>query len=194
VTILVMDLPPNDSRRRTDTPRSLRKRMHWILCALCFVGVVAFCWFLVIWREVKANWWYEETHCTVVDKQLVDVAADVPMYACRFFLRYSVPNRDKPIEVWAPFHASYFAASSSRSEQEAILHRFQIGQQYSCWYDPDQPHRVVLARGFSTGCFVFPGLIMLFFGVPLLGCLITQFRNRAPDEHGNSDPKRARGA
>ena len=37
---------------------------------------------------------------------------------------------------------------------QAILDQFEIGQEYPCWYDPIDPHRVVLVRGYSPWLYV----------------------------------------
>ncbi len=39
--------------------------------------------------------------------------------------------------------------SASREQVEAKLDEFQVGERYPCWYDPIEPSRVVLVRGYS---------------------------------------------
>jgi hypothetical protein len=43
---------------------------------------------------------------------------------------------------------------ADRPAAQAILDQFEIGQEYPCWYDPIDPHRVILVRGYSPWLYV----------------------------------------
>ena len=62
-------------------------------------------------------------------------------------------------------------SSSSRSGSEKVLARFEVGKNYPCWYDPDDPGRVVLERDYSAFGLLFAGLGLLLSAIGGLALL-----------------------
>jgi hypothetical protein len=49
--------------------------------------------------------------------------------------------------IWTYDNAGVY--SSGRKDKQAVVEQFEIGKQYPCWYDPQNPRRAVLVRGFT---------------------------------------------
>jgi hypothetical protein len=65
-------------------------------------------------------------------------------------------------------------SSSSRSEQQAILDRFQLNGSYVCWYNPASPAEAVLDRSVGLGNWIIVGAFLAFgllFGT--IGAVLT---------------------
>lgn len=72
--------------------------------------------------------------------------ADGPSYAPRFRLQFALNGRDH--RVWAQYEIND-VHTLDRARSVALLDQFTAGQNYPCWYDPSDPGRVVLRRGYT---------------------------------------------
>ncbi len=143
-------------------------------CLAIFGVFFAFgCFFVVImamdlFREWSANNRFVERQCVVVSKELI-----VPHfrggYKPHISIRYSVNGQE--------FEATTFGANDNwghaRSEAQYILARFAVGQKYPCWYDPNDPANVVLARGYTWREYeigVIPLALMIVTGLGMYAC------------------------
>jgi hypothetical protein len=125
------------------------------------VGCVAMGYMLValVWPEWRANRQFEETTGTILEKRVgkppaksqpgVDFEPD--MFRPEFKVRYEAAG--------GKFEADnvYDAAnlySADEADVKEILDRFEIGSQHPLWYDPLDPGRVVLVRGYSAWLYV----------------------------------------
>lgn len=143
-------------------------------CLALFGLFFAFgCFFVVmmsmdLFREWKASNQFVEQKCVVVGKELI-----VPHfrggYQPRISIKYTV-NRQK-------FAATTYAANDnwghSRSQAQDILARFAIGQEYPCWYDPDEPAKAVLVRGYTWQEYligIIPLAFMIATGLGMYAC------------------------
>jgi hypothetical protein len=138
--------------------------------AFCAVGALVASGFLVfmVWAliipEWRANNVFIESSCVILAKRLAESSGeDGPTYRPEFLIRYAADG--KIHELWT-YDAVAVYTGSRRSQQE-ILDQFAVGQQYRCWYDPDDPGRAVLVRGYSWLMYLF-GLIPLLLLVFLL--------------------------
>lgn len=62
-----------------------------------------------------------------------------------------------------------------REDAVAVTERFQIGQSYPCWYDPDDPQQVVLERGYNWWVWLILILPTTFVLVGISGLGYTLF-------------------
>ena len=119
----------------------------------------------LVWPEWRANRQFAETTCTVLAKQVESDGDN--RYRPRLLVRYEVDGA-------AHESFTYDAAGQfrwDRAEVEATLDGYEIGQQYPCWYDPIDPARAVLVRGYSGWAYLFL-LIPASFIVIAIGGLV----------------------
>lgn len=97
--------------------------------------------------EVRANRDFVEETALLLDKRLDEQASnDGAVYAPRFLLKFAAQGRSH--NPWAPYDITDLH-THDRQRGEKLLARFEVGRQYTCWYDPRNPERVVLSRGYS---------------------------------------------
>ncbi len=101
---------------------------------------------LLIVPELRANRQFVETTGQVLAKRIGEADhGDGIRYWPEIEVEYHVDGRTHS-------HATYDITSipsASRDQVEAKLEAFQVGGHYPCWYDPMDPDRVVLVRGYS---------------------------------------------
>ncbi|HVA48467.1 MAG TPA: DUF3592 domain-containing protein [Pirellulales bacterium] len=119
-------------------------------CAVSLgIGLAALFYFFAALTvpELRVNRDFVEHRARLIDKRLEEQPArDGPLYAPRFRLQFTVQGRR--FSPWAPYDVTDLH-TRDRHRSEQLLAEFQTGQDYACWYDPQNPERVVLARGYS---------------------------------------------
>jgi hypothetical protein len=96
--------------------------------------------------ELRANRDFVEHRARLIDKRLDEQpASDGTEYAPRFRLQFTVDERS--YLPWAS-HDVTDLHTRDRERSETLLAKFDVGKEYPCWYDPRNPERVVLARGY----------------------------------------------
>ncbi|MEX0711665.1 MAG: DUF3592 domain-containing protein [Pirellulales bacterium] len=116
--------------------------------ALCFaVGWGLLALILVYWAipELRVNRDFVRHICRVTDVRL-DRAPSGDTYAPRLHVEFEV--KGKRYSVWAPYEITD-PHMADRDATRKILDRFERGREYPCWYDPRDPQRVVLSRGYT---------------------------------------------
>lgn len=135
----------------------------WAFFLLIGLMVAAVFGYTMVWLPVRVNLFYVETTCIVLDKRLEQVGGgkNGPTFRPLIHIEYTVANQVH--RAW-----TYDASSMSdnlRARQQAILDRFQQGQQYPCWFDPGNPDKAVLTREFSLwGLMIVIPLIFVAIG------------------------------
>ncbi len=130
------------------------------------IGCAAFFFFLVL-PQWRVNYEYLETTCRVVGKSISrQDGEEGALYRPDLQIEYEVDGQTY-VEVAYDVQRAY---SPGRDEKQAILDGFveyteENGQRYLCWYDPDDPRKVVLVRGLSWWAW-------LVFAVPISFVLI----------------------
>lgn len=130
--------------------------------------------------ELRANLVFVPTSGLVLDKRLVPTRGlhDEHMDRPEVLVRYSVGGRK--IETWTLGRLGF--SYGSRSVCVGLLDRFQVGTRYTCWYDPSNPERAMLMRGFS---WMLIG--MWLFSLALTGgCICAIYRCRRLQHGGRS--------
>jgi hypothetical protein len=115
------------------------------------IGCGAFASMLValVWPEWRANRQFARTSCVIVDKEpgVKPATQNGPaMYRPEFRIRYQVDDQKYDENNIYDMTKRY---SADLEQVSAILDRFELNQEYPCWYDPIDPHRAVLVRGYS---------------------------------------------
>jgi hypothetical protein len=106
--------------------------------------------------EWRANHFSVEGRCVVLDKRVAEFAHHKGVtWRPEFLIRYTVAGRQ--YEEWA--YDAVRASTGLRGPNDRILDKFTVGKEYPCWYDPADPSRVVLVRGYSWMTY---GLLLAF--------------------------------
>lgn len=120
---------------------------------LVLIGCL-FLWLIVsqlLLPEWRVNTGYVPHTCTVLDKRLGESdGEDGKTYRPEIRIRYEVGGQT--FETWT--YDATGTYSSGRKAKQHILQNYAVGQQYPCWYDPANPAKAVLVRGWTWWAFV----------------------------------------
>jgi hypothetical protein len=116
------------------------------------VGCVAFGYMVVAlaWPEWRANRQFVPARCVVLDKQVGGKPAtenEPATYRPEFRIRYQVDGKQYVEDQ--VYDVTKFD-SPDKQAARATVEGFEVNKEYPCWYDPIDPHRVILTRGYST--------------------------------------------
>lgn len=119
-----------------------------------FLGIVRPLW--------RANHVYVEGRCAVLDKRVVESRGDdSTTYRPEIHIKYNVGGRE--FQTWT--YDAARVSSSGRAGKQKIIDQYSVGREYPCWYDPDDPSKAVLVRGFSWAyLFILIPLVFLAVG------------------------------
>ena len=123
------------------------------------VGCAAMAYMLValVWPEWRANRQFDETKGVVLEKRLGRSVSSDPgglqatQYRPEFKVRYETP--DGTYEADNVYDATNLYSADKANVRE-ILDQFAAGVEYPMWYDPLDPGRVVLVRGYSRWLYI----------------------------------------
>lgn len=117
-------------------------------------------WFGMLGPELEVNRRFVPGRCTVVAKEVVEGNSTRrksgrrrTVYRPEFHVRLDVDGRRYEART---FRITAWSTSDA-SDASATLARYEVGQSYPCWYDPDDPNRVVLERGTAAASWIFTG-------------------------------------
>jgi hypothetical protein len=115
--------------------------------------------------ELWALCFYVEGRCELLDKRLVENPprrkAINSTWRPEFLIRYEVDGK----EYNAFAYRAVKSSSGWRWPEARVVERFTVGEEYPCWYDANDPSRVVLVRGFSWLTYLLLPIfcVLLFF-------------------------------
>jgi len=147
------------------SPRNWTPRQQWslflILTLLLWAATAIFLRALV-WSELRANHFFVESRCTVLDKHLKTSYSDGrATYRPDILVRYSVDGAT--YDVWTYDASHVYRDGPGRQGQ------FVIGNEYPCWYDPDEPHTAVLVLGYTWLAYPFLLIPFVIWAALLIG-------------------------
>ncbi|MGH7137178.1 MAG: DUF3592 domain-containing protein [Pirellulales bacterium] len=97
--------------------------------------------------ELRANRDFVQQTARLLDKRVDEQPmSDGALFAPRFLVQFTAQGRD--YATWAAYDITDLH-TRDRQRSEALLDRFVVGEEYPCWYDPRNPNRAVLARGYT---------------------------------------------
>jgi len=113
------------------------------LFALPFLGF--FVW--QGYKDIRCFTTYKKATCTILNKQMLQSSSDGsttyrPEFTFEFVDEYENIIETKGYDNWDVYSSGY-------SGKKKVLDRYQIGQSYPCWYDPQNPRNAVLERRIS---------------------------------------------
>ena len=120
------------------------------------VGCAALAFLLVVrvWPEWRANRQFVATTCIVLEKRVGDRPAtenEPAMYRPELRIRYQVDDQEITQDDVSDVTQLY---SPDKAAAQAVVDEFEVGKEYPCWYDPLDPHRAVVLRGYSGWLYV----------------------------------------
>jgi hypothetical protein len=125
-------------------------------------------------KYVKEN--YSTTTCTIVKEQVTIGGRVLHSYRADFYVTY--PANGKTYSRWVSGNGLDRSFTTDRASQEAIMHQFAVGQNYPCWFNPNNPQKMVLVqRGNWTTTFplFIPSVVLLIMGYYFLRNLFGLF-------------------
>lgn len=118
--------------------------------------------------------------CRLVDKR---IATRDMITVNQFRAEFRFVPVDRPDEWLTEWtHDGTAAYSPSRDDAQQVLERYEIGKDYNCWIDPEDPTRILLDRGYRWWPWVvvlIPASLMIFGAV---GCVRTLRQWNASEE------------
>jgi hypothetical protein len=149
----------------TTRSRTPRDDLSWPILGVFLLALVGGFLALEGVPNLRARLFYVEGRCVLLDKRLIEHPpsgkAINSTYRPEFLIGYTVAGRE--YKTWA--YKAVKASSGLRWPEEHVLESFTVGQEYPCWYDPDDPSKVVVVRGYSwfTWVLLVVFLVVLFF-------------------------------
>lgn len=148
------------------------------------LGCAAFTYMLVAlaWPEWRANRQFIATQCTLLDKYVAEASTtgEPSRFRPEFRIRYEVDG--EPYVEDGVYDVTGHYSQDAESVQQ-VVDTYDVGKQYPCWYDPIDPARVILVRGYSAWLYVtllIPLSFMIIGGGRLVLTLL----------HWNASPER----
>ena len=135
------------------------------------IGGLIGLYFAIVVPQWQANTEFVSHRCSVLDKRIGEKESDdETLYRPEIQVEYSI-NDEKFVvwtyDIWAFDPTGGY--SPGKEDKQEILDAFQKGLQYPCWYDPEDPSRVVLVRNYSWW-------LALLFIIPVAFILIGSAR------------------
>jgi hypothetical protein len=141
-------------------------------------------YFLILRPEMEVGRRFVEGRCEILGRQIIEEEKRSKSstksrslskrmhYRPEFHIRYEVAGKTLEAHTWRIVESS----STSKTSQEKVLARFEVGQSYPCWYDPADPARVVLENGVSMGGIFFTAFGALFVLIGAGGIVLAPLR------------------
>lgn len=187
--------------RRTGSADAARFGEAAMSFALLAVGAAGL-WAVLSWWIVphwQADYDFVETVGTIVDARIEETqvaALDKPVYRARFEVEYEFDGIKR--RVWTLSASNDYSAD--RADEERVLERFAIGEQYPAWFAPRDPERVVLQRGGNWWIWLLLVIPVPFITIGARGLVYTVMnwrtsseRRAAPARSKQSEPRIAAG-
>ncbi|HEY1603717.1 MAG TPA: DUF3592 domain-containing protein [Pirellulales bacterium] len=159
--------------RRTGSTTAGRAALGLFAAVFFVAGVISLA-FVVLKLSIpewRANHDFVETTGRVLETRLL--MNNTRLTRPEIHVAYEVDGRN--LTAWSHYDVrGEFQADAQRAQ--TILDQFQIGDEYHCWYDPDQPENVVFARGYTWFAWLMlliPGSFISVGGGGLIYTILT---------------------
>lgn len=124
--------------------------------------------------EWRLNRHFHEQTCVLLDKRRGEKDdAGARDFRPEFLIAYTVLGQT--YKRWA--YDLNWRYTSSAEQVQQVLDRFETNEHYPCWYDPNDPKRVVLVRGYTWSAWLLllvPASFVIFGGIGLSYTLLTR--------------------
>ena len=112
---------------------------------------------------------YPSTKGTILDKQITQLSDAVGRdgHRVEIFVEYIVQGQ--VYRQWAP----YSSVSSNRSDQTVSFDALKVGEELFCWFDPDEPNRVIAREPSRWGMYLILFVLASFALIGVGGVIYT---------------------
>jgi hypothetical protein len=146
-------------KRRTgsQTVGSLGEAMFFGVFFIVGCAAMAYMLIVLVWPEWRANRQFDETKGIILEKRLGRSVSSDPgglqatQYRPEFKVRYETP--EGTYEADNVYDATNLYSTDEANVRE-VIEAYQLGAEYPMWYDPLDPGRVVLVRGYSQWLYI----------------------------------------
>jgi hypothetical protein len=133
--------------------------------------------------EWRANHEFVESRCTILGERVAQVETNGRIkYRPEFTIRYSASGSERETTAFDPSRMFL----TDEDECRRVLDEFSVGQEYPCWYDPQDPATAVIRRGYSWYAWLLPLLPASFIAVGAGGLIYLFFTWGKSAEHRTS--------
>jgi hypothetical protein len=147
-------------------------------------GFLALVLYNLVIPEWRVNHEFLPATCTVRGKNIAESAGENgPAYRAEIKIDYQVDGVSYK-DIWAySIENLSDVYSSGKEDKQAVLDRFKIGADVPCWYDPGDPKRVVLVRGYIWWIYLLASVPVIFIFVGAGGIIYTLLHWGKSAEH-----------
>jgi hypothetical protein len=134
-----------------------------LLCA----GYVEYVYYADIHPERQVKKVFTRTDCSILNKRLSEKGSDVKKYRADFLISYNI--KGVQYNRWVSGDGLEMLYSKDKAAQEKLAAKFEVGKNYTCWFNPLLPQVAVLVTKHNWNPVVpllapiVVGLIALFF-------------------------------
>jgi hypothetical protein len=141
----------------------------------------------------RANHYYVEGRCELLDKRLIEERGGAKggvTYRAEFLIRYTVDGREYQARTYdAP--SLRRSSTAFRWPKERVLATFTVGEEYPCWYDPQDPSQAVLVRDYDWFSYAILVALVVVVCITIVGVFrkrlgLTETRTAAAESAADS--------
>jgi len=109
-----------------------------LLCA----SYIEYTYYTDIYPERQVKKVFTQTDCTIINERLSQKGNVITQYRADFLISYNV--KGVQYNRWVSGDGLEMLYTPDKSSQDKLLVKFQVGQTYSCWFNPLLPQVSVL--------------------------------------------------
>jgi uncharacterized SAM-binding protein YcdF (DUF218 family) len=134
---------------------------QFLIVVACIISVDFF-YLTNIRPDKKAKESYKKTECFVISKKLSSKSRLFHTYRSDFLISYHVNGVQ--YNRWVSGNGLDMSYSRNAGEQGDILAQYDVGKNYTCWYDPKDMQRAMLVARHNW-ISVFPLMLPVAIGI-----------------------------
>lgn len=143
-----------------------------IIILLC-LGYIKYIYDTDILPDKQAKSIFQPADCFVISKKISTKGHLIHRYRADFLVSYNVKGAQ--YNRWVSGNGLNLSYYRDKKTQEDIFARYDIGQRYPCWYNPDMPQfAILMVRNNWTSTFplIIPTIVSLIVLYLLINTLV----------------------
>ena len=148
---------------------------------LILIGCIYYIYFIYqtdIRPDKIANDTFNETTCFIIDKKLTTRRDAYYKYRADFLINYNVEGVQ--YNRWVSANGLDESFKYNKQNQQYLLAQYDTGENYPCYYDPDNPNLSILVQRYnwvSTFPLFIPSVVIMIMLFYLIETMNTLFQN-----------------